>query len=160
MVSALRPGMGARRSNDRLALCRRTHRRSHQAGLSRHSGPAREAPPRTDAGACAGAIPRRSRNAPRPYCALTLSVASSPPNWCNFCCFVLLTDSAKVTAPVVQDASAAVPQPVVQVLTNAAVFLVVTIKSDAASLAALRAFGGDDLPALVRGIGFRDLGGQ
>jgi putative iron-dependent peroxidase len=65
-----------------------------------------------------------------------------------------------VTAPVVQDVSPPVPQPVIQVLTSAAIFLVVTIKSDAASLAALRAFGGDDLPALVRSVGFRDLGGR
>jgi len=53
-----------------------------------------------------------------------------------------------------------VPQPVIQVLTSAAVFLVVTVKPDADSRAAARAFGGDDLPALVRSVGFRDLGGQ
>jgi putative iron-dependent peroxidase len=49
---------------------------------------------------------------------------------------------------------------VIQVLTNAAIFLVVTVKPDADSRAAVRAFGGDDLPALVRSVGFRDLGGQ
>ncbi len=65
-----------------------------------------------------------------------------------------------MTAPAASDASPPVPQPVIQVLTSAAIFLVVTIKSDAASLAAIRAFGGDDLPALVRAVGFRDLGGQ
>jgi porphyrinogen peroxidase len=69
-----------------------------------------------------------------------------------------------VTVPVVQGASQEVsppvPQLVIQVLTSAAVFLVMTIKSDAASLAVLRAFGGDDLPALIRSVGFRDLGGQ
>jgi putative iron-dependent peroxidase len=53
-----------------------------------------------------------------------------------------------------------VPQPVIQVLTSAAVFLVVTVKPDADSRATVRAFGGDDLPALVRSVGFRDLGGQ
>jgi putative iron-dependent peroxidase len=53
-----------------------------------------------------------------------------------------------------------VPQPVIQVLTSAAIFLVVTVKPDADSRAAVRAFGGDDLPALVRSVGFRDLGGQ
>jgi putative iron-dependent peroxidase len=52
------------------------------------------------------------------------------------------------------------PQPVIQVLTSAAIFLVVTIKPDADSRAAIRTFGGDDLPALVRSVGFRDLGGQ
>jgi putative iron-dependent peroxidase len=52
------------------------------------------------------------------------------------------------------------PQPVIQILTSAAIFLVVTIKPDADSWAAIRAFGGDDLPALVRSVGFRDLGGQ
>jgi porphyrinogen peroxidase len=65
-----------------------------------------------------------------------------------------------VTVPVVQGDPPPVPQPVIQVLTNAAVFLVVTIKPDAGSRAAVRAFGGDDLPALVRSVGFRDLGGQ
>ncbi len=62
--------------------------------------------------------------------------------------------------PVVQGDPPPVPQPVIQVLTSAAVFLVVTIKSDAESRAVIRAFGGDDLPALVRSVGFRDLGGQ
>jgi putative iron-dependent peroxidase len=65
-----------------------------------------------------------------------------------------------VTVPVEQGDPPPVPQPVIQVLTSAAVFLVVTIKPDAHSRAAVRAFGGDDLPALVRSVGFRDLGGQ
>ena len=65
-----------------------------------------------------------------------------------------------MTEPAVQGDPPPVPQPVIQVLTSAAVFLVVTIKPDADSRAAVRAFGGDDLPALVRSVGFRDLGGQ
>ena len=65
-----------------------------------------------------------------------------------------------MTVPVVQGDPLPVPQPVIQVLTSAAVFLVVTVKPDADSRAAARAFGGDDLPALVRSVGFRDLGGQ
>jgi porphyrinogen peroxidase len=65
-----------------------------------------------------------------------------------------------VTIPVVQGDPPPVPQPVIQVLTSAAVFLVVTIKPDADSRATIRTFGGDDLPALVRSVGFRDLGGQ
>ena len=65
-----------------------------------------------------------------------------------------------MTVPVVQADLPPVPQPVIQVLTSAAIFLVVTIKPDAESRAAVRAFGGDDLPALVRSVGFRDLGGQ
>jgi porphyrinogen peroxidase len=65
-----------------------------------------------------------------------------------------------VTVPVVEDDPPPVPQPVIQVLTSAAVFLVVTTKPDADSRAAVRAFGGDDLPALVRSVGFRDLAGQ
>jgi porphyrinogen peroxidase len=65
-----------------------------------------------------------------------------------------------VTVPVAQADPPPVPQPVIQVLTSAAVFLVVTVKPDADSRAAVRAFGGDDLPALVRSVGFRDLGGQ
>jgi putative iron-dependent peroxidase len=65
-----------------------------------------------------------------------------------------------VTVPSVQGDPPPVPQPVIQVLTSAAIFLVVTVKPDADSRAAVRAFGGDDLPALVRSVGFRDLGGQ
>jgi putative iron-dependent peroxidase len=65
-----------------------------------------------------------------------------------------------VTVSVVQGDPPPVPQPVIRVLTTAAVFLVVTIKPDADSRTAVRAFGGDDLPPLVRSVGFRDLGGQ
>jgi porphyrinogen peroxidase len=65
-----------------------------------------------------------------------------------------------VTVPSVRGDPPPVPQPVIQVLTNAAIFLVVTVKPDAEARAAVRAFGGDDLPALVRSVGFRDLGGQ
>ena len=65
-----------------------------------------------------------------------------------------------MTEPAVQGDPPPVPQPVIQVLTSAAVFLVVTVKPDADSRAAVRAFGGDGLPALVRSVGFRDLSGQ
>ena len=50
-----------------------------------------------------------------------------------------------------------VPQPVLRKLTRAAIFLVVTIKPNADSQGALRSFGGDDLPALVRSVGFRNF---
>jgi len=52
------------------------------------------------------------------------------------------------------------PQPVVQALTRAAIFLVVTVKPGADSRAAIRSFGGDDLPALLRSVGFRDIEGD
>jgi putative iron-dependent peroxidase len=65
-----------------------------------------------------------------------------------------------VSVPVAQDDPAPTPQPVIQVLTSAAIFLVVTVKPDAESRSVVQAFGGDDLPALVRSVGFRDLGGQ
>ncbi len=59
-----------------------------------------------------------------------------------------------------QSALSPLAQPVVQALTRAAIFLVVTVKPGADSRAALRAFGGDDLPALVRAVGFRDIEGN
>jgi porphyrinogen peroxidase len=65
-----------------------------------------------------------------------------------------------VTVPAVEGDLTPVPQPVVQALTRAAIFLMVTIKPDADSRAAIRAFGGDDLPALVRSVGFRDIEGN
>ena len=65
-----------------------------------------------------------------------------------------------MTASGVQGALSPLAQPVVQALTRAAIFLVVTIKPGADSRAALRAFGGDDLPALVRAVGFRDIEGN
>jgi putative iron-dependent peroxidase len=52
-----------------------------------------------------------------------------------------------------------VPQAVVQALTRAAIFLVVTIKSDAESRGAVRSFCGD-LPALLRAVGFRNIEGN
>jgi len=52
------------------------------------------------------------------------------------------------------------PQAVVQALTRAAIFLVVTIKPGAEAGAAIRSFGGDDLPALLRSVGFRDIEGN
>jgi putative iron-dependent peroxidase len=51
------------------------------------------------------------------------------------------------------------PQAVVSALTRAAIFLVVTIKPDAASLAVVRSFCGE-LPALLRAVGFRDIEGN
>jgi len=53
----------------------------------------------------------------------------------------------------------AIPQPVVAQLTRAAIFLVVTIKSEPGCDAVVRALCGD-LAALVRAIGFRDLEGR
>jgi porphyrinogen peroxidase len=52
------------------------------------------------------------------------------------------------------------PQAVVQALTRAAIFLVVTVKPGADNRAAIRAFGGDDLPKLLRAVGFRDIEGN
>ena len=52
-----------------------------------------------------------------------------------------------------------VPQAVAQPLTRAAIFLVVTVNSGAASRAAVRSLCGD-LAALLRAVGFRDLGGN
>jgi putative iron-dependent peroxidase len=56
-----------------------------------------------------------------------------------------------VTQPV------AVPQPVAAQLTGAAVFLVLTVRPDGESLEPVRGVLGD-LPALLRAVGFRDLG--
>jgi len=53
-----------------------------------------------------------------------------------------------------------VPQAVVRPLTRAAIFLVVTIKPGAEARTALRSFGGDDLPALLRSVGFRNIEGD
>jgi len=53
----------------------------------------------------------------------------------------------------------AIPQPVVAQLTRAAIFLVVTIKPEPGSDAVVRALCGD-LAALLRAVGFRDLGGR
>jgi putative iron-dependent peroxidase len=69
-------------------------------------------------------------------------------------------ESGRVSASGAQGALSPLTQPVVQALTRAAIFLVVTIKPGADSRAALRAFGGDDLPALVRAVGFRDIEGN
>ena len=52
-----------------------------------------------------------------------------------------------------------VSQPVVQDLTRAAIFLVVTINPGTTSRAAVRSFC-NDLPALVRAVGFRDIEGN
>jgi porphyrinogen peroxidase len=53
----------------------------------------------------------------------------------------------------------AIPQAVLAPLTRAAIFLVVTLKPAAESLAAVRAICGD-LAALLRAVGFRDLEGR
>ncbi len=53
----------------------------------------------------------------------------------------------------------AIPQPVVAQLTRAAIFLVVTIKSEPGCDAVVRALCGD-LSALLRAVGFRDIGGR
>jgi porphyrinogen peroxidase len=53
----------------------------------------------------------------------------------------------------------AIPQPVVTRLTRAAIFLVVTIKPEPECDAVVRALCGD-LAALLRAVGFRDLGGR
>jgi porphyrinogen peroxidase len=53
----------------------------------------------------------------------------------------------------------AIPQPVVAKLTSAAIFLVVTIKSGPECEAPVRALCGD-LGALLRAVGFRDLGAR
>ena len=53
----------------------------------------------------------------------------------------------------------AIPQPVVAQLTRAAIFLVVTIKSEPGCDAVVRALCGD-LAALLRAVGFRDLEGR
>jgi porphyrinogen peroxidase len=65
-----------------------------------------------------------------------------------------------VTAPGVPSGLPPAPQAVVQALTRAAIFIVVTIKPGADARAAIRSFGGDDLPALVRSVGFRDIEGN
>jgi len=55
--------------------------------------------------------------------------------------------------------SSRIPQPVVAQLTRAAIFLVVTIKSEPGCDAVVRALCGD-LSALLRAVGFRDIGGR
>ena len=52
------------------------------------------------------------------------------------------------------------PQAVVRTLTRAAIFLVLTIKPGREARAAIRSFGGDDLPALLRSVGFRNIEGD
>jgi len=65
-----------------------------------------------------------------------------------------------VTIPGVPTGLPPAPQAVVQALTRAAIFLVVTIKPGDEASAAIRSFGGDDLPALLRSVGFRDIEGN
>ena len=64
-----------------------------------------------------------------------------------------------MTAPSAQSTLPPEPQAVVQPLTRAAIFLVATVNSDAASCEAVRSFCGD-LPALLRAVGFRDIEGN
>jgi putative iron-dependent peroxidase len=64
-----------------------------------------------------------------------------------------------MTAPGTLPDPPPVPQLVVQDLTRAAIFVVVTINPGTTNRAAVRSFCGD-LPALVRAVGFRDIGGN
>jgi putative iron-dependent peroxidase len=64
-----------------------------------------------------------------------------------------------LTAPGVKEGLPPAPQAVTRPLTRAAIFLVVTINSDAAGRAAVRSFCGE-LPALLRAVGFRDIEGN
>jgi porphyrinogen peroxidase len=52
------------------------------------------------------------------------------------------------------------PQAVIRTLTRAAIFLVATINPAAAARTVIRSFGGDELPALLRAVGFRDIEGD
>jgi putative iron-dependent peroxidase len=61
-----------------------------------------------------------------------------------------------MTASAPVNASPPIPQPVAAPLTRAAIFLVVTMNSGAASAATVRSFCAD-LSALLRAVGFRDL---
>jgi porphyrinogen peroxidase len=65
-----------------------------------------------------------------------------------------------VTIPAEPSGLPPVPQAVVRALTRAAIFLVVTIRPGAEARATIRAFGGDDLPALLRSVGFRNIEGD
>jgi porphyrinogen peroxidase len=60
------------------------------------------------------------------------------------------------TAPVTGGAALGIAQPVAAPLARAAIFLVVTLKSDPDSRTIIRSFCGD-LPALLRAVGFRDI---
>jgi len=53
-----------------------------------------------------------------------------------------------------------VPQTVVRPLTRAAIFLVLRIKPSVEARVAIRSFGGEDLPALLRSVGFRNIEGD
>src|SRR5882757_6710756 len=64
-----------------------------------------------------------------------------------------------MTAPGTLPDPPPVSQLVVQDLTRAAIFVVVTINPGTTNRAAVRSFCGD-LPALVRAVGFRDIGGN
>ena len=64
-----------------------------------------------------------------------------------------------MTAPGTPADLSPVSQPVVQDLTRAAIFLVVTINPGTTNRAAVRSFC-NDLPALVRAVGFRDIEGN
>ena len=64
--------------------------------------------------------------------------------------------SEPITAPVAGGAALGIAQPVAAPLARAAIFLIVSLKSDANSRANLRSFCGD-LSALLRAVGFRDI---
>ena len=64
--------------------------------------------------------------------------------------------SDSITAPVTGSAALGIAQPVAAPLARAAIFLVVTLKSDPDTRTLIRSFCGD-LPALLRAVGFRDI---
>lgn len=64
--------------------------------------------------------------------------------------------SDPITSPVTGGAALGIAQPVAAPLARAAIFLVVTLKTDPDSGASIRSFCGD-LPALLRAVGFRDI---
>ena len=65
-----------------------------------------------------------------------------------------------MAAPGVASGLPPVPQDLVRALTRAAIFLVVTVKPGAEARTAIRSFGRDDLPALLRSVGFRNIEGD
>jgi putative iron-dependent peroxidase len=64
--------------------------------------------------------------------------------------------SDPITTPVTGGAALAIAQPVAAPLARAAIFLVVTLKSAPDSCTIIRSFC-EDLPALLRAVGFRDI---
>jgi porphyrinogen peroxidase len=64
--------------------------------------------------------------------------------------------SDPITAPVTGGAALGIAQPVAAPLARAAIFLVVSLKSDPDTRTIIRSFCGD-LPAVLRAVGFRDI---